>query len=390
MTRDDTITPARGLEVSVQRKMGRFLLDVSFAAASGRIVLFGPSGGGKTLTLRAMAGILRPDTGMIRINGETLYDSAASVNVPPHKRRVGYVPQGYALFPHLTIEQNIAYGLAELPRDRRSARVREMIDAVGLAGLESRRPGQLSGGQQQRVALARALAPEPNIVLLDEPFSAVDAPLRAELRAELAALQQRSQASLVMVTHDLADAFALADFIVAIDHGRVLQQGTRDDLYYHPRTKKVAELVGIRNVLEGYVASAQEGSACVAWQGRHLQAYTDAADFRAGDLVYACIRATQLMIRRPEDGGFSERVNVISGTIVDEAALGETHRLFVRLSGSSEWSDLEIELPGYAYFRLALDQHKEIELSVRPELVHLIRREEDGGEPSAFEATHAP
>jgi molybdate transport system ATP-binding protein len=374
VTSDRDIDTAGELEVVIRCTLGRFQLDVSFASTSRRIVLFGPSGGGKTATLRALAGIMRPNSGVIRVNGETLYDSATRLNVPSHKRRVGYVPQGYALFPHLTIEQSVAYGLSGVPKKRRAATVREMMELVGLAGLESHYPHQLSGGQQQRVAVARALAPEPRIVLLDEPFSAVDAPLRAELRRDLAALQQRSSATLVLVSHDLADAFALGDFIVAIDQGRVLQQGVRDDLYYRPQSKKVAELVGVRNILDGHVVSVQESSTYVECADMRLHARTDAGAFVPGDRVAVCIRATQLMIRRPEDTGFSERLNALSGSIVDEAALGETHRLSVRLAGSSAWSDLEVELPGYAYFRLGLDQRKEVDLSVRPELVHLIRQ----------------
>ena len=170
------------LDIRLRRRWPGFELDVGLRAGQEMTVLFGPSGSGKSLTLQCIAGIVRPDEGRIVVDGRTLFDSAQNVNLPPQARRVGYVPQHYALFPHLTVEQNIAYGLRDLTPTQRSARVREMVTLMALGGLEKRRPRELSGGQQQRVALARALSFRPDVLLLDEPFSSLDSGIRGELR----------------------------------------------------------------------------------------------------------------------------------------------------------------------------------------------------------------
>lgn len=361
------------IDVRVARRFGRFRLDVAFATKARRVVLFGPSGAGKSLTLRMIAGIVRPASGRIVIGGRVLYDSEAGTSVPAHRRRVGYVPQGYALFPHLTVEENVGFGLAGLSAGERRARVAAVLQMAGLRGLEAKRPHQLSGGQQQRVALARALAIGPAVLLLDEPFSAVDAPLRAGLRGELADIQARAGAAMITVTHDIGDAFGLADWMVVIDAGRVLQQGPKDDVYYRPATLEVARLAGIRNILPGVVEAAGAEALTVRWNGQRLTAARPAGRWSAGDRVFICIRSTQLMIRRPEDTTFGDRPNLMCGTIVEEGIVAETRRLWIRLQGSGQGAaTLEIDLPEYTYFRLGLDSRKEIEMYVRPERVHIM------------------
>ena len=253
------------VEVNVQRRLRNFLLDIRFSTAANRIVLFGPSGSGKSLTLRSIAGIFRPEASRILIGDQVIEDSKTGVRLAPNKRRVGYVPQGYGLFPHMNVGENILYGLTGVVPTERERRLGEMLDLVGLTGLVARRPRQLSGGQQQRVALARALIIDPLVLLLDEPFAAIDAPLRAGLRADLTRLQSASGTAMITVTHDLIDAFTLGDWIVVIDEGQVLQQGGRDEVYTRPATKKVAELVGIRNILRGTVECVADGLTGVNW-----------------------------------------------------------------------------------------------------------------------------
>jgi molybdate transport system ATP-binding protein len=361
------------LDVRVQRQFPGFRLDVAFTAGNERVVLFGPSGAGKSLTLQCVAGIVRPDAGRIVAGGRVLYDSAAGVRLPPQRRNVGYVPQRYALFPHLTVEENIAYGLRGSPREERRRRVAELVALMGLEGLERRRPAQLSGGQQQRVALARALAREPDTLLLDEPFGALDVGIRSELREALVSLQERRSLTAVVVTHDLADAFLLGQRIVVIDHGRVLQQGTREDVFYRPATRRVAEFVETRNIFRATVAGVEHGVVRLVWNGVSLEAdLPPGVALRPGQAVDVCIRPTRIMIKPPEVESYAGRQNVFCGAIVDEIIGAETYRLFVRLDGSPNPRDLEIELPGYVYFRLGLDRTKAIEMSVRRELVHVI------------------
>jgi len=202
-----------------------FRLDVAFATDHRRIVLFGPSGAGKSLTLRAMAGLLSPDAGHVRVDGRTLFDRDAGIDLRARARDVAYVFQDYALFPHLTVAQNIAFGLhrgwLNPRRGHRDARVRHWIDTFELAGVAGSVASRISGGQRQRVALARALVAEPRLVLLDEPFAALDPALRGRMRAELLALQARLDLQLLVITHDPADVDALDGHTIELREGRV-------------------------------------------------------------------------------------------------------------------------------------------------------------------------
>jgi molybdate transport system ATP-binding protein len=203
-----------------------FHLDSEFAATDNRVVLFGPSGSGKTLTLRAIAGLMRPDSGVITLDGRVLCDMASGVFVPPRERKIGYVFQDYALFPHLTVRQNVAFGLTPLfgrLSKHAAGRVESIMDLFGIAALADIRPSRISGGQRQRVALARALAGEPKALLLDEPFSALDIPLRQRVRVELAGILNRLDIPLVMVTHDPADVAFFGGDVVSYAEGKVLE-----------------------------------------------------------------------------------------------------------------------------------------------------------------------
>lgn len=359
------------LTVDIGKRLTGFELAASFSAAGRTTVVFGPSGSGKTLTLRSVAGIVAPDRGRITLDGAALFDSHARVNVPPQLRRVGYVPQSYALFPHLTVEENIAYGVREAGRGERAALVREMMGLMEIGGLGARRPRELSGGQQQRVALARALASRPRILLLDEPFSSLDRALRDGLRSQFQELHRRLAISTVLVTHDLDDAFFLGERIVVYDGGRVLQEGDRQDVFYRPATRRVAEFVGTRNILRGAVLGVDAEALYLGWRGHTLRAPSQPLE--KGRDVYFSIRPTQIMIvRRDRPSHLGPPDNFLCGRIVEETIKAETFVLRVRLAGSGEASDLEIELPGYVYHRLGLDAEKDVELSIRPDALHVL------------------
>ena len=240
----DAVTKRFGDAVAVDR--------ATLAIERGEFVaLLGPSGCGKTTLLRLIAGFESPEEGAVSIAGRVV---AGAAWVPPERRQVAMVFQDYALFPHLTVEQNVGFGLA---RRRRAARVPDVLDLVGLGGLARRYPHALSGGQQQRVALARALAPEPAVILLDEPWSNIDPLLRGAMRDELAAILRRADATVLLVTHDREEAFSLADRIALMHAGRIEQTGTAEDVYYEPASRWSAEFVGASNVVSGRVVDGR-------------------------------------------------------------------------------------------------------------------------------------
>lgn len=230
---------------------GRKVLDdLSITIEAGTFTaILGPSGCGKTTLLRAIAGLVAPDSGTIRFGKQLV--SVSSLVLPPHKRRIGYVPQEAALFPHLSVAQNIAFALDKenYTKDRRRAIVNEMLDLIGLAHFGDRMPSQLSGGQQTRVALARALAIEPKIVLLDEPFSALDAALRNELREEVSTLLKKRETTTLMVTHDREEALVTADMIALMREGKIVQHGAPAEVYFAPATPYAAVSTGDALVL---------------------------------------------------------------------------------------------------------------------------------------------
>lgn len=220
------------LRLSVSDARRRFDLDIAFATDAPFVALYGPSGAGKSLTLQAMAGLLPARAGHVRLDGQVLLDTAAGVNLPPEARGVGYLFQHYALFPHLSVRDNIAFGLTNWRRRLKAedaARVDGLIESFGLTAMAGSRPATLSGGQQQRVALARALACQPRVLLLDEPFAALHTTLRRQLRAELRALRRRLGIPAVIVSHDPEDVMALADEVFLLDGGGVQRRLRADD-----------------------------------------------------------------------------------------------------------------------------------------------------------------
>lgn len=214
-----------GLVVMLHAELSGFELDVSWEIGAELAVLFGPSGAGKSLSLRMIAGLAQPQGGRVMAGASILLDTARAVCLPPQRRSIGYVFQDLALFPHMTVLENVLYGGHGLAREERDARARDLICRFGLAALQGRRPGEISGGQKQRVAFARALLRRPAVLLLDEPFSALDTPLRRDMGELLREVQHELKLPTVLVTHDAAEAASLADTVILCDAGRVIQQG---------------------------------------------------------------------------------------------------------------------------------------------------------------------
>ncbi len=247
------------LEVSIKKKLKGFSLDVSFSAGKEIMAVLGPSGSGKTMTLQCIAGLLKPDEGYIRLDGRTLFDSSSKTNLSPQTRKVGFVFQNYALFPHLTVRDNIAYGIRHRQKPDIAKRVSQLVTDMHLSGLEHRYPKQLSAGQQQRVALARAIAPEPDVLLLDEPFSALDAMVKEQLEVELLNLQKIYDGPILFITHNLSEGYKLASKIAIYDSGTVVQCDKKEKLVNSPASLTVARLTGCRNIFSGEISKVSGG-----------------------------------------------------------------------------------------------------------------------------------
>lgn len=233
------------LSVEIQKQLGSFRLEVQFEAERETLALLGASGCGKSVTLRCIAGVLKPDAGKIILDGQTLYDSAARINLPPQKRQIGYLFQQYALFPNMTVRQNIAVAVRD--RQQRERVVNEKLRQFQLESVAEQRPGQLSGGQQQRTALARILASAPRAILLDEPFSALDSYLKYQLELELADTLSQFSGSILWVSHDRDEVFRNCDRVCVIDQGHSQSVGTLEDLFRRPGTEAAARLSGCKN-----------------------------------------------------------------------------------------------------------------------------------------------
>ena len=239
------------LHVDIRKRLGGFTLDVHFTAGNGITSLLGASGCGKSMTLKCIAGIEKPDEGRIELDGRVLFDSAQKINLPPQKRRVGYLFQNYALFPNMSVRQNILCGLnREKDRDAKERRLQDMLRMMQLEGLEDRKPAQLSGGQQQRVALGRILVNDPQILLLDEPFSALDGHLRDSLKVEMRDLLENFGREVLMVTHDRNEAYNMSREIAVMDRGRLLTIKPTKALFADPGSVQAAILTGCKNIAE--------------------------------------------------------------------------------------------------------------------------------------------
>ena len=369
------------LEVSVMVRVSGFDLDVAWSAGNGVAVLFGPSGAGKTLTLQCLAGLIRPERGRIVVDGRVFFDSAQGVNVPAQDRRIGYVFQGYALFPHLTVAENVGFGLRNVPRARRAEKTAAVLAQLGLTGLEQRYPRELSGGQRQRVALGRALAIDPALLLLDEPLSALDAPLRRALRDELRTLLTTVGTAAVVVTHDFTEAYRLGDRIVVYDAGRVVQSAPRSELLWQPASDSVARIMGIRNVLRGTVVKATPDRIQIRWRGQLLEAVNSPSRSYlppADTPIAFFIRPEYVRLIRKDRGAAdpTHHMNLMDGVVVGEEDFGTTWSLRIRLSAPGAPAqgdyDLEVEVPHLVYEILEIDRDRRWQFSIHRGSIHVL------------------
>jgi len=276
---------------------GGFSLDLEFTASQGVTVLFGPSGSGKTLTLDAIAGFVKPDEGRILLDDQILYDAASLVHLAPQQRNCGYVFQNYALFPHMTLRQNLEFGAERRPRLERHRRVGEMLERFRLNDSAGRRPHEVSGGQRQRCSIARALIGGPRLLLLDEPATGLDAPLRAEFYEVLRQVQTDFKTPMLLVTHDLAECFELAEEMIVLRDGRVIQKGPPRHILDEPANLEIARLLGAFNLLEAEIRTLDPGRDISRLQAGEFELQGPYfPGHLKGDRVTLCVRPEQLKV----------------------------------------------------------------------------------------------
>ena len=341
-------------------------LDVELRPGSV-LILFGPSGAGKTTILRQLAGLERPDSGTIRFGDQVWCDTARGVWQPPQSRRIGLVFQEPTLFPHLTVRRNISYGIRVRPGSDPDLRVAEIEKTLGIGDLGNRYPRALSGGEAQRVALARALAPEPGLLLLDEPFAALDAPARLRLRRALRALLQTTGTPAILVTHDRTEALALGDTVALVFGGRVRQVGPISDVFSRPADAEVAASLGIDTVLPGHVTGSSGGLVEVS-AGEVTLHVAEREPIAAGAAVYACIRAEDVTLEMHAPGQASTR-NHLAARVVSIASEGPIERVTLDCGFT-----LDALITRRSREEMALSPGAQVTAAIKATSVHLIPR----------------
>ncbi len=358
------------LHVKISKKLtnknsNEFVLNAEFKCGNEMIVLFGPSGAGKTLTLECIAGLEVPDKGYINVNGITYFDFEKSINISPQKRNTGYLFQNFALFPHLTVEENIIFGLRS--GNNTKEKMQEMLDVFEIHGLEKRYPSQLSGGQRQRVALARALITRPKILLLDEPFSSLDYIVRMRLRRDLKKIRKIIKIPIILITHNPVEAYTMADTIIVYKHGGIEQIAPPKEIFSKPINENVAKLVGMNNIFKGKILDIINDEVMIQSHKKIIAPGMEG--LQIGEKVIWCIRPDQvMMVREDRPLGKTVASNIFSGRITEIISNGATYLLYI--DGDF---NLEIEMPSHAFERLDIKHGQIIRVSLKKSAIHIIK-----------------
>ena len=348
------------------------VLDAEFTCRAGEVLaVVGPSGGGKSTLLRMIAGLSKPESGEIRYGDRHWFSRQRAQYLTPQQRHLGYVPQHFGLFPNMSALENVVAALDHIPKSARVRRAKEWLERVNLDGLPDRLPANLSGGQRQRVALARALAREPSVLLLDEPFSAVDRETRERLYLELARLKEQLSIPVIMVTHDLNEALLLADKMILISQGVLLQQGTPREVLTRPRNEAVAKQMGLRNLFDAHVV-AQEQERQITWLkfGEHMIASTYFESLEVGTKVRWVIPNQGIRFNSITKGRLCRSFNKLVITVESVLAMGETMRIVGSIKGVKH--HLNAEVPLHLAQKLALAPGVETEVALKSELIHIL------------------
>jgi molybdate transport system ATP-binding protein len=349
-----------------------FVLEVDFQAAPGFTILFGPSGAGKTTLLDCIAGLANPDSGRIAIGNRILYDAAKHIDLPVAKRHVGYVFQNLALFPHLTVEQNVEFGLAQLPQAKRAAQASAILQAFRIPHLAKRYPREISGGESQRTALARTLVTDPAVLLLDEPLAALDAATKSKIIDDLRSWNQARRIPILYVTHSREEVFALGEYVIVLDAGRIVAQGTPHEVIAAPQQETVAQLVGFENIFDATVEAIrpERGTmTCrIAGEGGPVLLETPLVRGGVGSALRVGIRAGDILLATAPPVGLSAR-NVIPGRItsLEQRDVIITARVKCRV-------EMDVHLTLAARDSLQLLPGREVWLVIKTHSCHLMQK----------------
>ena len=349
-----------------------FILEVDFQTAPGFTILFGPSGAGKTTLLDCIAGLAKPDSGRIAIGNRVLFDAAQRTDLPVAKRRVGYVFQNLALFPHLTVEQNVQYGLTQLPHAERVEQVRAILQAFRIPHLAKRYPREISGGESQRTALARTLVTDPAVLLLDEPLAALDASTKSKIIDDLRRWNQAHRIPVLYVTHSREEVFALGDHVLVLDAGRIVAQGTPHEVIAAPQQETVAQLVGFENIFDAEVEAIRPERGTMtcrlAGDGGPVLLETPLVRGGVGSALRVGIRAGDILLATAPPVGLSAR-NVIPGRIISL----EQHDVIITALVKCR-VEMEVHLTLAARDSLQLAPGREVWLVIKTHSCHLMQK----------------
>lgn len=351
-----------------ERNAGSFHVDASAELGPGITILFGQSGSGKSTLLRCIAGLLEPDAGRIVLNGHALYDSASAVNENVSKRRIGMVFQSLALFPHLTANENIAYGLRATDRANRRQKIDSILDAFRIGDVRDRRPAQLSGGQQQRVALARTLVTEPRALLLDEPLSALDPGTKSHIMDDLRAWISDREIPVLYVTHSREEVFAMAHRVIALDNGTVVGQGSPREVLGGAQHEAIAEWSALENVLEGCITSLHEAQGTMTFRTGQIDLEVPLARAKAGDPVRIGVGAHDILLAISPPQGLSAR-NIIQGRILGLKQRDALVSVLVDCRGT----ELEVHITPAAVQSLSLARETKVWVVIKTHSCFLIQ-----------------
>lgn len=357
------------IEIKIKKKYEGFTLDMELTSEGGHLGVLGASGSGKSMLLKCIAGVIKPDQGFIRINGKDLFNSGLKINVPSRNRKVGIIFQNYALFPHLTLWDNIVFGMGGFSEAEKKEKVESLIEKFHLTGMENRYPSQISGGQQQRVSIARALAPDPDILLLDEPFSALDENLKHQMILEMQEFMEGFEGETIYVTHNMDEAYTLCHNIAAVSNGKIVSIAPKEEMFNRPTCMEAAKVTGCKNIWEGIfkgenlveIPELRTTLRVGAVTKAGSQAVEQISGLSIGGPCYVGIREKSIKFlgfnddksKESDLAQFGEKAklaeeNILPATVVNEMVLPSNIKLYARIgsaANSKEDYNVQLEIP---------------------------------------------